>query len=60
MTLREFHNGLRLLRSIDRDEIGYIISENAWQEFRDRPYEFFIRCDDPTANAIWAAMQERM
>ncbi len=59
MELREFHNGLRVLRSIDKHEIVNI-SDDQWAEFRNGPYAFLIKCDDPTAEAIWNAMQKRM
>lgn len=57
MTKDEFHNGLRLLRSIDSHEIG---NPDWWPQFRDAPYEFFIRTSDENAALIWAAMEERM
>ena len=59
MTLREFHNGLRLLRSIDRHEINMVMSPEDWFAFRNHPYDFFIRCDDAKAEAIWAVMEAR-
>jgi hypothetical protein len=57
MTLNDFHNGLRLLRSIDSYEVGDPLWYTA---FRHDPFEFFIRCDDETAAKIWAAMEKRM
>ena len=69
MTLNEFHNGLRLLRSIDlyelqaqelwREPMSYN-DEKSWIKFRDNPHDFLIRCDDNTAAKIWAAMEKRM
>ena len=59
MTLREFHNGLRLLRSIDFSEIEHAINRPQWFAFRDSPFEFFIRADDETVAAIWAVMEGR-
>ena len=59
MTLREFHNGLRLLRSIDFHEIEYAMTREQWPSFRADPYKFFIICDDDTAAAIWAVMEAR-
>ena len=72
MTLNEFYNGLRLLRSIDlyelqaqelwRNASSYAHDEDRahWIKFRDNPYEFLMRCDDETADKIWAAMKKRM
>lgn len=68
MTLEQFHNGLRLLRSIDLHELQAVglwgVDErnapDRWAKFRDQPYDFFICCDDETADKIWAAMEKRM
>ena len=60
MEKREFHNALRVLRSIDRDEIDARMTVRDWERFRDGPYEFFIKCDDQTCDAIWTATQRRM
>ena len=59
MTLREFHNGLRLLRSIDWREVEHAMDLETYKRFANSPYEFFIRCDDDTAEAIWAVMEAR-
>lgn len=56
MTFEEFHNGLRLLRSIDAHELG---DPEWWPEFRTDPYCFFILCDDKAAEIIFAAMIKR-
>ena len=56
MTFNEFHNGLRLLRSIDAHEIG---NPSWWGAFREDPYRFFILCNDQQAAAIWNAMVKR-
>lgn len=56
MTFSEFHNGLRLLRSIDAHEIGNPVW---WRVFRDDPYKFFILCNDRQAQTIWNAMVKR-
>lgn len=56
MRLSEFHNALRVLRSIDAYELG---DPDWWEQFRDSPYLFFIRCDDDTADVIWRAMVAR-
>jgi len=73
MTLAEFHNALRILRSIDRAEIwdekiefdddprpGHAMrEEHAWNRFRDNPYETFIRCSDKVAAGLWRIIARR-
>lgn len=60
MTLREFHNGLRLLMGLDFSEVQHAITAEQWPSFRDDPHTFFIRADDPTTDKIWAVMKGRM
>lgn len=64
MTQREFHNGLRILLSIDRDQLAAVgvigMNElNAWSEFRRDPFRWFINCDDERAAKIWALIEAR-
>lgn len=74
MTFEQFHNGLRLLRSIDLHELqaeGLWVEAKdprndsewkaweGWMKFRDNPHDFLIRCDDETAAKIWAVMVKR-
>jgi len=56
MTQAEFHNALRLLRFVEPEEIN---PDNlgAVAAFESNPYNFFIRCDQPTRDRIWAAME---
>jgi hypothetical protein len=56
MTLEQFHNGIRLLYSIDAHELG---NPSWWEKFRDDPPQFFIRCDDERAAHIFAVMKKR-
>lgn len=60
MVLREFHNGLRLLLSIDMDEFvaagGDVVE---WPAFRENPHTWFIRAPDSVAEKLWNLMQER-
>lgn len=58
MTLAEFHNALRVIRSIDHDEVPFL-DEQQWDVFMREPERFFIRADDDTAAKIWAAMKKR-
>lgn len=56
MTFAEFHNGLRLLNSIDAHELG---NPDWWPTFRKDPYLFLICAGDERADIIWAAMETR-
>lgn len=65
MNFAEFHNGLRILLNIDRDELeaaGVIRhrDHNQWGTLHRDPFRFFIRADDETAAKLWALIQERM
>ena len=60
MTMQQFHNALRVMRSIDFSEIEHVLNRAEWFAYRDNPYEFFTRCDDYTAAAIWDVMEGRM
>ena len=64
MTLRAFHNGLRLLTSIDRHELvdGGVIQEDdekEWTIFRENPHKWMILADDDQFDALWAVMKKR-
>jgi len=56
MTRDQFHNALRIIRSIDSHELG---DPPWWEKFRDSPIEFFIRCDDESADKIWNVILKR-
>ena len=47
-----------ILRSLDRHEIE--CDSLDWPRFRDDPHAYFVRCDDATSDAIWAAVERRM
>ena len=64
MTRSEFHNALRLIRSIDAFEL--VGEDVSWKdapdwvyEFVRDPYNFFIRCPDEQADINWKAMEKR-
>jgi len=64
MTLREFHNALRVLRSIDRHELvdfGVLAADDdaKWAAFQADPYRWFIRADDATAQSLWTIIVRR-
>lgn len=56
MTFDEFHNGLRLLHSIDASELG---NPDWWPDFTANPPAFLIHCSDENADLIWVAMEKR-
>ena len=58
MTLREFHNALRIMRSIDGHELPGLHPRQV-EAFIADPYGFFIRAEDAVAEQIWAAIQKR-
>jgi len=65
MTLREFHNGLRILLNLDRDvleDAGIIkpADHNAWGTFKRDPFRWFITAPDAVADRLWGLMQKRM
>ena len=56
MTLREFHNALRLLHNID----SWDLPDVEWySKFAASPVDFFIRCDDERCNLIWEVMRKK-
>lgn len=66
MNFADFHNGLRVLSSIDFHELAEagaitddLDGEAEWQQFRANPWRYFIAADDSRAEAIWAIIQRR-
>ena len=59
MNQRQFHNALRILLNIDRWDVKWM-DDREWQEFIANPHRFFIACDDPTADALWATGAARV
>ncbi len=64
MTFKEFRNALCILRSIDAHELveAGVLHPNRdsrWLDFKDDPYEFLLRADDPTTDKLWALMIKR-
>ena len=53
-----FLNRLRILRSLDRDEVPDV-SWPGWLAFQDNPYEYLITCHDDEAKHIWTALRKR-
>ncbi len=60
MTLRKFHNALRILLNIDMDEfVAAGCRSEQWREFRDNPHAYFIEAADREADALWKIIEER-
>ena len=58
MTLRELHNCMAVLRSIDGYELPWSAETN--QAFLKNPYDFFLRSDDQRQELLWAIIQRRL
>lgn len=58
MTQHELHNALRILTSMDADEVPFLDGAR-WQAFRTDPFRFFIRCDQETCDALWRVIEAR-
>ena len=69
MTLGQFHNALRILHSIDSlavaaaaaqcDPGASLTLDGAWESFDADPVRFMLRCDEQSAQAIWAIIELR-
>ncbi len=64
MEYAEFHNALRILRSIDQDELvnaGVLPDRdhNAWGEFRRNPFMWFVRAPDTISKRLFEIIKER-
>lgn len=64
MDLWEFHNRLRVLRSIDMGELeeaGVIARGDfeAWKKFDKDPFEWFIRAGDQQLEKLWVVVEQR-
>ena len=69
MNRDQFHNSLRILHSIDgSDFIPEMVAlepgcsgnlPGALDKFLRDPVMFFIRCDDPTCDALWRIIEAR-
>lgn len=66
MDIRDFHNRLRILGSIDFSELvaaGAFTDDDEgeieWKHFRANPYRYFIACDDDVCDGIWRVIERR-
>lgn len=68
---RDFHNRLRIMLSIDLDELQNVgLMYNAspenprgawakWRHFRSNPSRYLIECPDDEAQKIWTIIERR-
>lgn len=67
---RDFHNRLRIMRSIDLDElqsVGLMFNANPqnhgarvkWRRFQSNPASYLIECSDSEALKIWSLIERR-
>ena len=59
MTLKQFHNLLRVLHSIDQHELWGDLANDQYYRFQKEPAAYFIRCCDHLRGKIWEAMVKR-
>ncbi|PZR88387.1 MAG: hypothetical protein DI537_23910 [Stutzerimonas stutzeri] len=60
MAMDDFHNRLRIMRGIDAHEFEAAgLTLDQWRRFDRDPFDFFIRADDPTAEAVWSIVEAR-
>lgn len=63
MDLPRFLNALKILRSIDRDELQSagvdVHDDRRWVEFREWPITFLLRASDADQERVWAIIEAR-
>lgn len=59
MTLPEFDNALRILSSIDYEEVRHFMGRTDYQEFRSNPHRYFVRADDYQREQLWKVIKWR-
>ncbi len=64
LSLRRFHNALRIMNCLDRDELvrGGVLAAGdgpGWHRFRSNPAIFMVRADDETAARLWRLIEGR-
>ena len=60
--VHKFRNRLRIMRYIEADDLrraGIELPGDRWQRFSSNPYDFLIRADDATAEAIFSIIQKQ-
>lgn len=62
MTFAQFHNALRILTSVDYDELvaaGVESIDGRWGSFQADPFRWFIKASDVDAAKVWAIIEAR-
>lgn len=62
MTLRQFHNALRILLNIESFQLYEALGRKdaiAWRSFTDNPFRWFITASDADADAVWKLIEMR-
>lgn len=57
-----FHNALRIMIGIDRDELlqaGIQLDDSEWCSFKNDPYRWFFMTSDQRAHEFWALIEAR-
>ena len=61
MNRDQFHHAMRILLNIEADELRALgFDTHNVQRFFADPLRFFIVCDDPTCDALWGIVEERI
>lgn len=58
MTLRELHNCMAVLRSIDGCELPW--TPSTIEAFLRQPHDFFLRSDDQRQQLLWSIIERRL
>lgn len=59
MSFAEFHNALRIMRSIDFHEVEEFMPSEDWVDFKRNPTSYFLKADDEKAAMLWAVIRTR-
>lgn len=64
MDQRAFENRVKILRSIDRDELvsaglDCVEDDRVWVAFREDPAGWLLRADDALGGLLWALVERR-
>lgn len=59
MSFAEFHNVLRILRSIDFYEVSDFMTRENWDDFRRNPANYFLTADDEEQALLWGVIEMR-
>ena len=59
MTRDDLHNAIRILHSLDFEDVKAVLGWERWLIFKARPGDFFITCDDVTCDGLWRAIEKR-